>query len=273
MKIVKLKLVALIFLLFTGCATDSQKKSELSNNIPIYLEENFGIKDSVNILYAENNVLRGEGNVIFKINKPNPSIIRSGIMNDTMNIAPSLNESVYSELFKGAFIAEHPNVIKATKKIIKDYSLIKEEVGTDIPKEYRDQTYYLYTMFDESQVTELIRKLKQEKTLQTDTILPTLKKIAINEDPLSWRGNINFRFTMDVIKLDKLNKIPRASSIMKSYESARVLPEGNYCINIDSMVVDKTGTTLGYDKRNSAVIFDVDNSGQFHVIKQIDSFE
>ncbi|MBS4174301.1 hypothetical protein [Bacillus sp. FJAT-49736] len=252
----RLFLIPFILILLSGCVTEKDLKVPLSR----YLSEHYQIKQKeFRFLTWDNNWLEGiDHQTAIEIKEPYHTTAFITILRDSYKIDNANSDDVYMELFKGAYIKQHPEVISALNQVIAKNSLMKKS-----PTEYDvakgNFYYFLNIRIDEQQEEKLMDEFKQTPLIDTITLLPTLKNSEKKEEK-RFRGVVNFNFYYNTYKHSK--RIPRAESILNDFKKNRVLQEGLYCITVNTMNSSPKSIEYGLDPRNSNVRFRVDSKGK-----------
>ena len=248
----------LLLYLFTDFFTKIKVKKPVGN----YLSEHYGIKDGdFKILSAYYNLLAGvDIETYIEIKKPYHTTTYVGVDPNSYEIDEEDGKNVFSDIFKGAYIQQNSEVLKLSEKIIEKYNLLSES-----PDAYqisrKNFYYYLEFTIDEQQQKELLIEFKQKQKLNTKKMI---KNLNISESKINtdYEGVVNFHFDYELEK-DKGN-IPDIQSIMNDYEKSNVLTEGIYSIELQPR-----NPTEVLDGDSSIIVFSVDKSGEFQVIKKL----
>ena len=261
------KIIAAVFIvgfsiillyLFTDFFTKIKVKKPVGN----YLSEHYGIKDGdFKILSAYENLLAGvDIETYIEIKQPYHTTTHVGVDPNSLEIDEEEGKDVFLDIFKGAYIQQHSDVLKQSEKIIKKYKLLSES-----PDAYqisrKNFYYYLSFKIEEQQAKELLIEFKQKQKLNTNKIIKTLNisESKINTD---YEGVVNFHFDYEVEK--GKGNIPDIQSVMNDYEKSNVLTEGIYSIELQPRNPEEI---LNGD--SSIIVFSVDQSGEFQVIKKL----
>jgi len=260
------KVIATLFILgFSGILlylfTDIFTKIQIHKPVGDDLKEQYGIKDGdFKILSAHDNRLGGTGiQTYIEIKKPYYTTTYVTVDRNSYKIDEDDDKSVFLDIFKGAYVQQHSEVIKQSNEIIKKYNLLSES-NDAFDKEKQNFYYYLNFTIDEQQEKELLAKFKQTQQLDTKKLIKTLK---MNESKINsyHMGVVNFNYYYNVEK--NKGNIPDILSIMNDFHRGNVLTEGIY--NIVLQPSSSSGMDFG---KESYVLFSVDKSGEFKVIKK-----
>ncbi|OJE40029.1 hypothetical protein BAQ49_12895 [Bacillus proteolyticus] len=260
------KVIATIFIVgFSGILlylfTDIFTKIQIHKPVGDYLKEHYGIKDGdFKILSAYNNRLGGTGiQTYIEIKKPYYTTTYVTVDRNSYEIDQDDDKYVFLDIFKGAYVQQHSEVIKQSNEIIKKYNLLSES-NNAFDKAKQNFYYYLDFTIDEQQEKELLTKFKQTQQLDTKKLIKTLKmsESKINSYHM---GVVNFNYYYSVEK--NKGDIPDILSIMNDFNRSNVLTEGIY--NIVLQPSSSSGMDFG---KESYVLFSVDKSGEFKVIKK-----
>ncbi|MGG2094772.1 hypothetical protein AB1283_19585 [Bacillus sp. S13(2024)] len=261
----KIKAVVLILVLsipiflLSGCFT----KTKLNKPIGDYLSKNYGIKNGeFKILSADNNWFEGiDHQTYVEINKPYHTFAYLIVDRNSHEIDKDSGDDVFLEIFKGAYVEQHSDVLKQSDKIIKKYNLLSESPN-DYDKGKQNFYYYLHVNIDEHQEKELIEDFKQEQKLNTDKIIKNVK-VSKPRNNANYIGVINFIYYYNTYK--NSGSVPNAQSIVDDFEKSHVLTEGVYNIAVRTIYSSPASIQQGVDIRDSNVMFIVDKSGKFKV--------
>ncbi|MED0906474.1 hypothetical protein CN445_29235 [Bacillus cereus] len=260
------KVIATIFIvgfsvillyLFTDVFTKIQIRKPVGDN----LKEHYGIKDGdFKILSAYDNRLGGTGIYTYiEIKKPYYTTTYLTVDRNSYEIDEDDDKYVFLDIFKGAYVQQHSDVIKQSNEIIKRYNLLSES-NNAFDKGKQNFYYYLNFTIDEQQEKELLTKFKQSKQLDTKKLIKTLKmsESKINSYHM---GVVNFNYYYSVEK--NKGNIPDILSIMNDFNRSNVLTEGIY-----NIVLQPSSSSGVDDGKESYVLFSVDKSGEFKVIEK-----
>ncbi|UFI00502.1 hypothetical protein [Bacillus toyonensis] len=260
------KVIATLFIVgFSGILlyvfTDIFTKIQIHKPVGDDLKEQYGIKDGdFKILSAHDNRLGGTGiQTYIEIKKPYYTTTCVTVDRNSYEIDQDDDKYVFLDIFKGAYVQQHSEVIKQSNEIIKKYNLLSES-NDAFDKEKQNFYYYLNFTIDEQQEKELLAKFKKTQQLDTKKLIKTLK---MNESKINsyHMGVVNFNYYYSVEK--NKGNIPDILSIMNDFHRGNVLTEGIY--NIVLQPSSSSGMDFG---KESYVLFSVDKSGEFKVIKK-----
>ncbi|HDX9711011.1 TPA: hypothetical protein ROY21_002888 [Bacillus cereus] len=264
----KLKITVFILLLsiplflLNGCSTDTKL---LEKPIGAYLSENYGIKNGeFKILSANSGFGVSDHNTYVEIKKPYHTFAYL-ITNSESHYEVVKNESddVFLEIFKGAYVEQHRDVLKQSDKMIKKYNLLSES-PTAYDKGKQNFYYYLHINIDEQQEKELVENFKRDQKINTDNIMKTLKD-STPRDHANYIGVINFSYYYNTYKNSET--VPNAQNIMNDFEKSHVLTEGIYNITVKTIYSSPDVLEESMDSRNNNVMFTVDKQGKFEILK------
>ncbi|MCL1702672.1 hypothetical protein [Lysinibacillus sp. Bpr_S20] len=248
-------IIAFLLLLLMGCEIP---KKDVEENVKNHLE-NYGIKD-YNILSAKNDGERGESKYGYvEIYKPYHVNLKLAFNRGTNQFIPDESDDVYLQLFKEAYIQQHPELIKASNQIIEKYHLM------DGPS----KNYYLDFNIEKDQKKRLIDDLRKKEKIDTNSLLPSLTSDE-NESlyPLNNESVINFHYIFNVYENN--NTIPKASDILNDFKESKVLCEGKYFLNIQVVSYKQNSvTSLGEDYPENNILFVVGKDGKFRDIRTL----
>ncbi|HDX9613674.1 hypothetical protein SAMN04487767_10112 [Bacillus wiedmannii] len=256
-------LLSIPLFLLNGCSTDTKL---FEKPIGDYLSENYGIKNGdFKILSADSALGISDHNTYVEIKKPYHTVAYF-IVNSESHYEVVKNESddVFLEIFKGAYVEQHRDVLKQSDKMIKKYNLLSES-PTEYHKGKHNFYYYLHINIDEQQEKELVENFKRDQKINTDNIMKMLKD-STPRDHANYTGVINFRYYYNTYKNSET--IPNAQDIMDDFEKSHVLTEGIYNIAVKTIYSSpkETEETMD-DRRNNNVMFTVDKQGKFEILK------
>ena len=256
-------LVSIPLFLLSGCFENTKLVEE---PIGDYLSENYGIKNGdFKILYADDNWFEAtDHNTYVEIKKPYHTFAYLVVDRNSHEIDKNSSNDVFLEIFKGAYVEQHRDVLKQSDKMIKKYNLLSE-YPTALNKKKPNFYYYFHINIDEQREKELIENLKHYQKINTDNIMKTLK-VSKPRDHANYLGVINFSYYYNIYKNSET--VPNAQSIMDDFEKSHVLTEGIYKIAVQTMYSSPNETSIGgTDSRNNSVIFTVDEQGKFEILK------
>ncbi|MEK5026783.1 hypothetical protein [Paenibacillus sp. FSL M7-1046] len=249
----------------SGC--ESVKEADLKKPVENYLDERYGFKEPFKFLTWDDNWFEGiDHQTAIEIGKPYHATAYIMLERDTYKIAEERSDNVFFELYKGAYIEQHPEVMKVTEQLIDKYDLMKKS-ASEYDKMKGNYYYYLNVNLNTKQADKLIDTFSQTQKIDTLNSLPDMS------DPLSkegnrYRGVINFNFDFNIYKQDK--DVPQAEDIANDFEKSHVLTEGLYCISVHTIEVHDKGVSQGMDPRNNNVRFKVDRNGEFKNISVLE---
>ncbi|PEL14263.1 hypothetical protein [Bacillus sp. AFS017336] len=270
-KVSKLVLIILLIvstLIFSGCSnskTNSHSnfsKEVLRKPIKEYLIENYGITENFKILSTTNDSVNGlDHNTFIELKKPYLAYINLIIERNSLDVIEgndSASDNIYFELFKGAYIEQHPEVTDFSNHLINKFGLAKR---SDEPYFHKKRNYYYYlnVNMNESQEQNLVEDFKKTRLIDTNKILPAIGLSKPREN-IFHIGTINFNYQFDLNK--NKNKVPKADELMEEYKNSKVLSEGIYGITIETI----NGDIWKEDELNSNVLFKVNASGEYSII-------
>lgn len=256
----KLLIIIAPLVFLQGCVT----KSDLKGPIKDYISEKYGI-DDFKILSFENNAFEG-GNyqVYVEIKKPYQTVSYVSVTRDPREVDGEQGIYIFDDIMKGAYIAQFPKVISFTDSLIEKYQLLDYDPNID------DETaqkfhYYLSMSVDEQQKNELIKSFKKEQAIDMKSIIPTLKpgEYYSSEDNF---GIVNFVYYYNTY--NKSGDVPKAQALVEEFKKSGLLTEGLYQVGIQMIeVTDDDSITWQLDDQHTSVRFQVDDSGEFTIIK------
>ncbi|WP_342443362.1 hypothetical protein MHB65_10235 [Lysinibacillus sp. FSL K6-0075] len=252
-------LIAFLLLLLTGCEIP---KKFVEENVENHLE-NYGIKD-YNILSAKNDGELGESKYGYvEIYKPYHVNLRLAFSRETNQFIPKYSDDVYLQLFKEAYIQQHPELIKVSNQIIEKYHLMDEPSGES------SKNYYLAFNIEKGQKERLIEDLRKNEKIDTDSLLPSLTSEE-NESlyPLKKESVINFHYKFNIYENN--NTIPKASDILNDFKESKVLGEGKYFLNVQVVSYEQNSVSyLDEDYPENNILFEVGKDGEFRDIRTL----
>lgn len=245
-------LLITIFLFLSGCRIP---KSRVEQPLKEYLKSEFNINDGYKILVAENDGECGCNNYAYvEITKPYRTYLNLAFDRGTSLVDPTSSDEVYLELFKGAYIEQHPDVINEMKRISKQYGYGKFQSKVVIGSEEEVSFPYPYENIELNMKysPEMIEEIKKTKQIDTKTLIPTLKPKDARNINLSYLGVVNFffKFNIDQSKM----AVPQAKDIVSLFQKSGVLTEGVY--NIEASVANIPSYALFKvdEKKNYSII-------------------
>ncbi|MGH0522591.1 hypothetical protein COF80_32000 [Bacillus toyonensis] len=255
-----ISLLSILLFLLSGCSIDTKP---LEKPIGDYLSENYGIKNGdFKILSADSGFGASDLETYVEIKKPYRTLAYLIVDKESHEIVKNGSDDVFLEIFKGAYVEQHRDVLKQSDKMIKKYNLLSEfSYNKKKPNFY----YYLGIHIDKQQEKELIENFKRDQKINTDNIMKMLKD-SKPIDHANYIGVINFNYYYNTYKNSET--VPNAQSIMDDFEKSHVLTEGIYKIAVVTMYSSPNETTIGgTDSRNNNVMFTVDKQGKFEILK------
>lgn len=268
-KMTQIILVSISILILNGCVS----KDDLKKPVQDYLKTNYGFKKEFQIITSENNFLVDDNyNTHLRIDKPYSAYPRLTFEKEThqdksiiYNFVQESSDDFYLEMFKGAYIEQHPEVIHATNKIIKKYGLVKYPQKVVIED---GEPAYMFP-FDNIELNmvysqEVLEDFKKTQKIDTNALLPTLKPSDPRRENYNSRyiGVVNFLFEFDMNK--NKHPIPKAKDLIVDFQQSGVLTKGIY--NIDMLVDDSNPDhSVGWEYNNVA-LFEVDENGKYTII-------
>lgn len=261
-KMVLISLNIIVVVLLSACFSEK----DLEQPVKDYLSKEYGIKEDIKILSTDNNWLEGIDHQTFvEIEKPYLTKVYLMIERDTLAINEIDSDDIFLEIFKGAYVEQHKDVVNQANKVIKKYSLMEKS-----PDEYDmgKQNFYYFLNFNmqEEQEKDLIEQFKTTQTLNTEEILPSLKMNESSRN-VNYLGVVNFIFLFNTY--NNKAEIPKAQNIVAEFEKSHVLTEGIYNIAVNTIEASDDSISLSYyDDRNTNVLFSVDQLGRY-VIRDI----
>lgn len=267
-KILLLLTLIITLISLTSCVT----KNDLKEPVGKYLSKNYGIKDDFTILSTDDNWFEGIAHQTYiKINKPYDTTAYLVIERDSFAIDESSSDDLFMELFKGAYVKQHPEVLRELKEVINKHHLMSKSPN-DYDEGKENFYYYIRANIDKQQRNELVKDFKKKQTIDTTKLLKELKVTNKMTAGDKYRGIINFIFYYNTYKNDK--EVPQAQSILQDLEKSHVLTEGTYSIGVQTIHATADSISQGVDPQNSHIRFKVDSTGAFHDIevKEKESF-
>jgi hypothetical protein len=251
--------VVICLISLSGCVTEKDLKKPLQK----YLSEKYSFNGHFDFLTWDNNWFEGINHqTAIEIRKPYHATAYIMIERDTYKVDEEKSDNVFFELFKGAYIEQHPDVIKQTEQLMAKYDLMTKSAD-EYDKMKGNYYYYLNVRMNEKQEKVLTDIFKRTQTIDTINSLRFMTDI-LTEDSYTYQGVINFNFYFNTYKQTK--EVPQAEEILIDFEQSHVLTEGLYCISVHTIEASEQGTSQGVDPRNSNVRFRVDKQGIFQDI-------
>lgn len=254
-------LLSIPLFLLSGCVKNTKL---VEKPIGDYLSENYGIKnEDFKILSAYNGFGVSDIQTYVEIKKPYHTLAILIVDKNSLEIDENGSRDVFLEIFKGAYVEQHRDVLKQSDKITKKYNLLSE---FSFKKKNPNFYYYLHIDIDKQQEKELIGNFKRDQKINTDNIMKMLKEDSKPRVQANYTGVINFRYYYNTYKNSET--VPNAQSIMDDFEKSHVLTEGIYKIAVQTMYSSPNKTSVGgTDSRNNSVMFTVDEQGKFEILK------
>lgn len=254
-------LLSIPLVLLSGCVKNSKL---VEKPIGDYLSENYGIKNED---FKIHTTTQGFGisdiQTYVEIKKPYRTFTNLTVNENSLEIDEKRSNDVFLEIFKGAYVEQHRDVLKESDKITKKYDLLSEFVYQN--KKKPSFYYYLNIDIDEQQAKELIENFKYEQKINTDNIMKMLKDSKPREHA-NYTGSINFSYYYNTY--ENSETVPNAQSIMDDFEKSHVLTEGIYKIAVETIYSSPNRTSISKtDSRNNSVMFTVDEQGEFEILK------
>ncbi len=177
-------------------------------------------------------------------------------------IVKNVSNDVFLEIFKGAYVEQHRDVLKQSDKMIKKYNLLSESPWDN---HNGRPNFYYYLDIDEQQEKKLIKNFKRDQKINTDDIMKMLKD-SKPKDHANYIEVINFSYYYNTYKNSET--VLNAQSIMDDFEKSHVLTEGIYNIAVQTIYSSPNEISSGgTDSRNNNVMFTVDKQGKFEILK------
>lgn len=247
-------------LALSGCFTKGTLRKPVYN----YLKDNFGINEEFNIISTDNNWFEGtDHQTVIEIKKPYHAFPYLLIARDSYDILEG-SDDIYFEMFKGAYIKQHPEVLEVSNELIKKYNIDKKSpYEWDIEKQ--NYFYYINITIEEQQEDKLIEDFKKNKKINTINIIPTLVR-SEPRDNANNIGVINFIYYYNTYNNE--HNVPKAMDLVKDFQKSKVLKQGIYNIAIQTYYSEskdnhEPGGDSNYDTH---VLFSVDDKGNYNVI-------
>jgi len=221
-----------------------------------YLKSEFNIKDDFKVLAAENDGECGCNNYAYvELNKPYRAYLSLVIDRESNLVNPKDSDQVYLELFKGAYIEQHPEVINEIKRISKQYGYVQFQSKVVKGSEEEEVSFpYPYENIELNMKysPEMIEEIKKTKQIDTKTLLPTLKPKDARNFNLSYLGVVNFffKFNIDQSKM----AVPQAKDIVSLFQKSGVLTEGVYNIEVNVANIPSYALFKVDEKKNYSII-------------------
>ncbi|PFH88707.1 hypothetical protein [Bacillus sp. AFS088145] len=259
-KISQLIFVSTLTLMLSGCFS----KNDLKKPISDYLQTNYGINEGFKILDTDNNWFEGiDHQTYIEITKPYRSYAYLQIERDTLKILEDESDDLFLELFKGAYIEQHPEVVNEMKRVVKKYGFT--EVQNKVVKD-SGVTYFTYP-YDNIELNlnysnEMVDEFKKTQTINTNDLIPTFQPVDPRNTNDRFMGVINFLFEFDTNK--NKHKVPEAKEIAAAFQKSGVLTKGIY--NIEILVIDSSSDFSSKDELDTYALFKVDEKKNYTII-------
>lgn len=257
-RLIQFILVSTPILILSGCFSNFSK-DDLNQPIQEYLKTNYGIQGGFSVIETDNYWFQGVDHQTYvEMKKPYRTYPFLMIEKYTFKILEDESDDIYLEQFKGAYIEQHPEVVKVIEQIIKKYGLVKYP-NKFISVENGPVYVFPYDNLEFNIIysQELLDDFKKTQKIDTTKLLPTL----IPSDPrrenynVRYLGVVNFLFKFDMSKT-----IPKAQDLIEDFQKSGVLTKGIY--NIDMLVDDSNGGS----EYNNVALFEVDENGKYTII-------
>ena len=256
----------LLFLTLLIVSAGCVKESDLKKPIQQYISQEYGLNEDFKFLTWDDNWLEGiDHQTAIELKKPYHTTVFISLARDTFEIIDENSDDVYEELFKGAYIKQHPMVMSELNHLVKTFNFLKKS-----PDEY-DKTkgnffYFLNTNIATDQETKLVKQFKAVHSIDTAKLIPSLKPNPDSGSQFwSLSGVINFDFYFNTKSED--DAVPKAQDVLEEIKKSNVLTEGLYCIEVVTVRSEDGLISIGVDSRNSGVQFRVDANGEIKDIK------
>ncbi|MEH7514726.1 hypothetical protein V7146_18585 [Gottfriedia acidiceleris] len=245
-------LLITISLFLSGCRIP---KSKVEQPVKEYLKSEFNINDGYKILTAENDGECGCNNYAYvELNKPYRTYLSLVIDRKSNLVNPKDSDQVYLELFKGAYIEQHPEVINEMRRISKQYGYVKFQSKVVKGSEEEVSFPYPYENIELNMKysPEIIQEIKNTKQIDTKTLLPTLKPKDARNFNLRYLGVVNFffKFNIDQSKM----AVAQAKDIVSLFQKSGVLTEGVYNIEVNVANIPSYALFIVDEKKNYSII-------------------
>lgn len=261
-RFIQIILVSTPLLILSGCIS----KDDLKKPIQEYLKTNYGIQDEITVIQTDDIWFEGiDHHTTIEINKPYHAYPHLSIKRDTLQILDDESDDIYLAQFKGAYIKQHPEVVRVMKQLIKKYGLVKYP-NKVVLKKASPISIFPYDNIElniiDSQL--LLDDFKKTQRIDTIDLLPKLKPTDPRRAYFNSRyaGVVNFLFEFDMNK--NKHPIPKAKDLIEDFQKSGVLKKGVY--NIDMFVKDSSSKySIGWEHNNLA-LFEVDGNGKYTII-------
>lgn len=180
-----------------------------------------------------------------------------------MRILDEESDDIYLELFKGAYIKQHPEVVRIVKQIIKSYGLVK--YPNKVVMDDDGPTYmfpYDNILLNINYSLELLDEFKKTQKIDTVALLPTLKPNDPRNNNARYLGVVNFSFEFDINK--NKHPIPTGKDIISEFQKSGVLKKGIY--NIDIYIYSSNIDDYVDENKHTSALFEVDEKGRYTII-------
>ncbi|GGI11719.1 hypothetical protein [Gottfriedia solisilvae] len=261
-KIIQIIILSTSTLILSGCFS----KEHMYKPVKDYLKANYGLTENIKIVSATNYWLAGVDHSVFiKISKPYHAYIDLQADFDSLEVIPEEGDDVYLEIFKGAYIEQHSEVIKFSNHLIEKYKLVspQQHVNDEVNDEAKARAadlYYLHiNIGGKTQKSRLIEQFKKSQKIDTTSILATIVK-RVPEVETYHMGIVNFTYEYKVT--NKKRNVPNSKVLAEEFKRSKLLQKGLYCIEIQ--VEDKEG--YSDDEHSSYSLFRVDDNGNYTLI-------
>jgi hypothetical protein len=230
------------------------------------LKTNYGIQDEITVIQTDDIWFEGiDHHTTIEINKPYHAYPHLSIKRDTLQILDDESDDIYLAQFKGAYIKQHPEVVRVMKQLIKKYGLVKYP-NKVVLKKASPISIFPYDNIELNIIDSQLLLYDFKKTQRIDTIdlLPKLKPTDPRRAYFNSRyaGVVNFLFEFDMNK--NKHPIPKAKDLIEDFQKSGVLKKGVY--NIDMFVKDSGSKySIGWEHNNLA-LFEVDENGKYTII-------
>ena len=112
-KMVLISLNIIVVVLLSACFSEK----DLEQPVKDYLSKEYGIKEDIKILSTDNNWLEGIDHQTFvEIEKPYLTKVYLMIERDTLAINEIDSDDIFLEIFKGAYVEQHKDVVKSSQQ-------------------------------------------------------------------------------------------------------------------------------------------------------------
>ena len=262
-RISRLIIVGTLTITLSGCVS----KEDVQKPIYNYLNTNYGLSDKFTVIDTDDNWFEGvEHQTHIEIEEPYRSYAYLQLERDSLKILEDESDDIFLELFKGAYIEQHPEIIKEMKHLVKQYGFTK--VPNKVVIDSGSTTFpYPYENIELNLVywDEMVDEFKKTKTINTNELIPTFQPTDPRNTNSRYMGVVNFLFEYDLNKNGHKNsKVPKAKDIAKEFQKSGVLTEGIY--NIEILVVDYGEEYSSIDELDTYALFKVDRNKDYTII-------